>query len=249
MLRAFRACHAMCSTIRCNRFVPSAVGGNASTMIFDLTEEVDIFNSPEIKTKMAILHAVDKSLDRMTVTEICKNANIPRQTFYRHFKSKFDIPWWHTIFCRQFFLDRIGRTMTWEEGYFHHLQLIVQEEDFYRKSLQYSINTPYGRTVLPEHRKKILVSTLRTYRGIEPNRNLMFLVDYFTKTETEVINDWFRSNEPVDIERWTDDLVSLIPHRLYAAIQMPEAQNIYESKLLTPEPSPHAMRHAIKNVQ
>ena len=77
----------------------------------------------------------------------------------------------------------------------------------------------------------------------------MFLIDYFTKTETEVINDWFRSNEPVDIERWTDDLVSLIPHRLYAAIQMPEAQNIYESKLLTPEPSPHAMRHAIKNVQ
>ena len=210
------------------------------TMLVDVTEEVNVFNSPEIRAKMNILHAVDKSLDKMTVSEICKNANITRQTFYRHFKSKYDIPWWHTIFCRQFFLDRIGRFLSWEVGYYHHLQLIAEEEDFYRKSLQYSINTPYGRTVLPEHRKKVLVNTLRTYRGIDPNGNMLFLIDYFTKTETEVINDWFRSNEPIDLDRWTDDLVSLIPHRLYIALQPNEAQDVYLDKLQYPQVSmPH----------
>ncbi len=211
-------------------------------MKFELSEELNIFDAPEIKTKMKILHAVDKSLDRMTVSEICKNAGIPRQTFYRHFKSKFDIPWWHTIFCRQFFLDQIGRSMSWEEGYYHHLRLIVQEEDFYRKSLQYSINTPYGRTVLPEHRKKVLVNTLVNYRHIDPNENLLFLIEYFSKTETEIINDWFRSNDPVDIDRWTDDLVSIIPHRLYAAIQLPEARDAYRSKLPRPKSGRAAQR-------
>lgn len=203
-------------------------------MLFDLTEEANIFNTPEVQTKMNILHAVDKSLDKMTVSEICANAGITRQTFYRHFKSKYDIPWWHTIFCRQFFLDRIGRSLSWEIGYYHHLQLILEQEDFYRKSLQYSINTPFGRTVLPAHRKKVLVNTLRTYRHIEPNDNMLFLIDYFTKTETEVINDWFRSSDPVDLDSWTDDLVSLIPHRLYIALQPDNAQDIYLGKLQKP---------------
>ena len=118
-------------------------------MLPDLAHGQDIFGSPELRTKMKILHAVDKSLDRITIAEICENAGISRQTFYRHFQSKYDIPWWHSIFCRQFYLNEIGRTIDWKTGYYHHLRLIAQERDFYRKSIQYSINTPFGQTVCP----------------------------------------------------------------------------------------------------
>ena len=36
-------------------------------MITDLTLGENIFSSPELSTKMRILHAVDKSLDQITV--------------------------------------------------------------------------------------------------------------------------------------------------------------------------------------
>lgn len=130
-------------------------------MLPDLAHGQDIFGSPELRTKMKILHAVDKSLDRITIAEICENAGISRQTFYRHFQSKYDIPWWHSIFCRQFYLNEIGRTIDWKTGYYHHLRLIAQERDFYRKSIQYSINTPFGQTVMPENRKTVLLETHR----------------------------------------------------------------------------------------
>ena len=133
-------------------------------MLPDLAHGQDIFGSPELRTKMKILHAVDKSLDRITIAEICENAGISRQTFYRHFQSKYDIPWWHSIFCRQFYLNEIGRTIDWKTGYYHHLRLIAQERDFYRKSIQYSINTPFGQTVMPENRKTVLLETLEKYR-------------------------------------------------------------------------------------
>lgn len=55
-------------------------------MLPDLAHGQDIFGSPELRTKMKILHAVDKSLDRITIAEICENAGISRQTFYRHFR-------------------------------------------------------------------------------------------------------------------------------------------------------------------
>lgn len=124
-------------------------------MITDLTLGENIFNSPDLSIKMKILHAVNKSLDQITVAEICRNAGISRQTFYRHFESKYDIPWWHSIFCRQFYLNEIGRTIDWKTGYYHHLRLIAQERDFFRESIQYSINTPFGQTIMPENRKAV----------------------------------------------------------------------------------------------
>lgn len=94
-------------------------------MLTDLLSSQDIFSTPDLKTKMSILHAVDRSLDRMTISEICKKASISRQTFYRHFRSKYDIPWWFCIFCRQFYLNEIGRTISWQTGYYHHIRFAI----------------------------------------------------------------------------------------------------------------------------
>ena len=43
-------------------------------MISNLTLSQDVFNTPDIRTKMKIMHAVDKSLDRVTISEICEKA-------------------------------------------------------------------------------------------------------------------------------------------------------------------------------
>lgn len=179
-----------------------------------------LFDSPDVKTKMKILHAVDKSLDRITILEICENAGVSRQTFYRHFKSKYDIPSWHTIFCRQFYLNEIGRSINWETGYYHHLRLITEERDFYRKSIQYTINEPFGQTVIPENRKNVILETLAYYRKVSIDRNMRFIVETFSKLECEVLNDWMRSERNVDLMQWTEDLLSIVPSRLYRAMQI-----------------------------
>lgn len=180
-------------------------------MISNLTLSQDVFNTPDICTKMKIMHAVDKSLDRVTISEICEKAGISRQTFYRHFKSKYDIPWWFSIFCRQFYLNEIGRTIDWRTGYYHHIRLIATERDFFRKSIQYSINTPFGQTIMPQNRKVVLLETLQSYRHVPVDHNMQFLVETFSKLECEVLNDWFRSDADTDLVVWTDDLVSLVP--------------------------------------
>lgn len=191
-------------------------------MLPDLTRGDDVFDTPELRTKMKILHAVDRSLDRITISEICRNAGISRQTFYRHFQSKYDIPWWYAVFCRQFYLNEIGRTVGWRTGYYHHLRLIAQERDFYRASIQYSVNTPFGRTVLPENRKAVIVETLTSWRHCSVDDNMLFIVENFSKLECEVMNDWFRSDAPTDLAGWADDLVSLVPSRLYHALELPD---------------------------
>ena len=73
---------------------------------------------------------------------------------------------------------------------------------------------------MPENRKAVLLDTLENYRHVEVNDNLRFIVEVFSKLECEVMNDWFRSDEPTDLARWTDDLVSLVPDRLYRALEI-----------------------------
>ena len=168
-------------------------------MLTDLLSSQDIFSTPDLKTKMSILHAVDRSLDRMTISEICKKASISRQTFYRHFRSKYDIPWWFCIFCGQFYLNEIGRTISWQTGYYHHIRLLSTEREFFKKSIQYSINTPFGQTVMPQNRQTVLLETLKVHRNVPIDHNMLFLVEMFSKLECEVLNDWFRSDAPTDL--------------------------------------------------
>lgn len=173
---------------------------------------------------MKIMHAVDKSLDRVTISEICEKAGISRQTFYRHFKSKYDIPWWFSIFCRQFYLNEIGRTIDWRTGVLPPHSPYRHGTRFFRKSIQYSINTPFGQTIMPQNRKVVLLETLQSYRHVPVDHNMQFLVETFSKLECEVLNDWFRSDAPMDLNMWTDDLVSLVPDRLYRALEIPGAK-------------------------
>ena len=191
-------------------------------MISDLVHGEGIFDSPAMRIKMAILHAVDRPLDRITISELCQKAGISRQTFYRHFQSKYDIPWWYSIFCRQFYLDEIGRTIDWRTGYYHHLRLITREREFFRHALQPGRGESPGQGVLTQHRRETLLRTLEQYRLVAMNDNLRFLVDTYSKLESDVMLGWLRSDDSTDLVTWTDNVVSLVPNRLYVLLRVEE---------------------------
>ena len=75
---------------------------------------------------------------------------------------------------------------------------------------------------MPENRKTVRLETLEKYRHVTVNDNMRFIVEIFSKLECEVLNDWFRSDAPTALVRWTDDLVSLVPDRLYRALRIDE---------------------------
>lgn len=189
-------------------------------MRFDLTHGDTIFDQPGMQTKMDILHAVDEPLDRTTITKICKNAGISRKTFYRHFESKYDIPWWHTIYCRKFYLNEIGRTIDWYTGYYHYLRLLVMERNFYRLTIKGIASNPFAVTPASENRAKVLLDTLERYRHVTIDDNLKFLVETFSRLECAVIDGWLKSSQPTDLHQWAEYMISLIPPRLYDLLKL-----------------------------
>ena len=187
-----------------------------------LIPEPDSFlDDPDVQEKLRIMHAVDRSLDQITVTELCARAGISRQAFYRHFADKYSLHWWWPTFVHRFYLVEAGRTIDCETGYVNHIRLLSREKDFFCIATQYTLNISTERTVMPHFRKCALLETLQDYRQVEINDELMFCLDSWVKLETKVLTEWYRLDTTPPPEEAAHMLTNVMPRMLYDALLLP----------------------------
>lgn len=186
----------------------------------DAWEPQGLFDNEDVQIKLRIMHAVDGSLDQITVADLCEKTGISRQTFYRNFDSKYSLHWWWPTHIHKFYLVEVGRTIDWETGYFHHIRLLSLEKDFFEVATQYTLSSPTERSIMPHYRKCALMETLRDYRSIEIDDDLMFCIDTWVKTETEILTEWYRLATTPPPKEAAAKLISVMPRRLYDALSM-----------------------------
>ena len=180
----------------------------------------DVFGEEGVGLKLRIMHAVDRSLDELTVARICERAGVSRQVFYRNFDSKYSLHWWWPMHVHRFYLAEVGRSLDWLTGYERHIELLSMEKDFFRIATGYTATMPCVNSVMPGFRRLVLMETLRDYRGMEIDQEMRFIIDNWVKTETEVLTDWYRNGStpaPAEAARL---LVELIPPRLHDAMRV-----------------------------
>lgn len=180
-----------------------------------LSKLIDL--TPSLATKLSILHAVDEPLATMSVENICRKCGVSRQTFYHHFKSKYDIVFWFSDLCQTFYLDDIGRCYTWLEGYSKHYTLLYSEREFLaytvaKKPIQ---TNHYDLQRKHEHRKKTLIQTLVNFHGAELTDLLLFQVSSFVFTESEMTRRWFVEGLSKSPKTFAREMDSVVPQQLY----------------------------------
>lgn len=173
--------------------------------------------TPSLATKLSILRAVDEPLATMSVESICRKCGVSRQTFYHHFKSKYDIVFWFTDLCQTFYLDEIGRSYTWFEGFFKHYTLLCTEREFLtytvaKKPIQ---TNHYDLQRKHEHRKKTLIQTLVEYQHAELTDLLLFQISAFVYMESEMARRWFNEGLAKSPRVFAREMESVVPHQLY----------------------------------
>lgn len=182
--------------------------------------ENPLLSSAENATRFRVLHAVDRPLDELSVKDICANADISRDTFYRYFTSKYDIAVWHGKLIQSLYLDQVGRTIDWETGYFHNFRLLAEEKEFYGYAFK-----NFGRSVgeFPEmelHRKEALLNVLKEKRGIGASDELVFCVEAYTMLETVLVARWLRNGCVPNPKTFTSYMVGVVPGMLRDAMAL-----------------------------
>jgi hypothetical protein len=177
-----------------------------------------------INIRLRILGAVNRSLDVISVQEICNNAGISRQTFYNYFDSKYSIVSWWSEWCEGFYLNKIGYKYSWEEGSLRHTQLLYSNKEFLYHALASKKHLPYlGRDQIAARRKEVLFRTLED-KGIEIDDVLQYCVESYSMALVEGTYQKLRKGgiRSLDLIKETKKSLAIIPPVLYQAIQIPE---------------------------
>ncbi len=172
----------------------------------------------DFQDKIAVLHAVDRPLDSMTVSAICKKCCVSRKKFYTLFDSKYDIMYWYLDFCFSVSLYRIGRDLAWREGVTACLELVEQERAFFLADYE-DLVQKRGSYYWPLNARRIAaIEETLARRGEEATATLRLEATVYSNLVPDLIRYWIKPNEFNDVGEYVDFWLDCVPRGLYEAL-------------------------------
>jgi len=177
-----------------------------------------------IANKIKIVRALVKlmesrTLDDISVAEICEVAGISRQTFYRSFEDKYAIANWYSDSVIESTTRQIGRTLGWRDGYLTLAKILGRNAAFMRGvSKSRELNSIFARTIRMSAAD--MTQAYATRKGHEPEGRVAYQIHAFARTSTECMSEWFEGGCVLDPETFVDYVVSLVPRELFDALEM-----------------------------
>ncbi len=180
--------------------------------------------SPIPKSKVKIFTALraiakEKPFDKISVREICDTAGVAKSTFYSNFQDKYAVIHWHYDMVMGAGVNKIGRTLSWEEGHLITSFGFAAEVPLYnlaRKSTDQNGLLPYGI----RNREAVLIETLTQYRHVELTDKLRFQITAVAAAEQAVVQRYLNSAKPIDVLAYVDNMIDIIPKELFDAMQL-----------------------------
>ena len=148
------------------------------------------------KTKIRLEKAIKelmttKTLEKITIGEICEKAMLSRQTFYHHFQDKYDLVNW--IFDQTFLntFEKIGHTASWQVNIENFLGELKKQKSFYTPAYHYQ-----GQNSLESHHYKRVYDFYETFYIQQKGKSLTyaerFSLEVYCRGAVFMVAEWGR---------------------------------------------------------
>lgn len=161
------------------------------------------------------------NLSDIFVKEIATNANITRQTFYRHFKDKYDVINWYydqeveSLFTSTYSIEGIRNNLIIK------CKRLKQKIPLYKNAYQYK-----GQNSLIDHEFNRMFESLSLkikYNTGIPLKDLpldlTYTIEFYCHGVIQLTINWLNQSCPLACEKFADILIQLIPKELKANIK------------------------------
>ncbi len=166
----------------------------------------------------------DRSFSELQVKDICREAGISRQTFYRYYRDKYEILQWNFVHICKSTLFEIGRTMGWEEATYETIEQIVARKQLYMKGYQDSRNyqsiSAFGHRMVREN----MIETITKYKKLPLTEELEFQVNYWANSTLVTFTNWGKKGMLIPPDKFTRFLNACAPCELYELLKDPIPQ-------------------------
>lgn len=170
----------------------------------------------QIELHASILRAAskclkDRSLDTLSVSDICALAGISRPTFYRFFSDKYDVFGWFVRTSMRSSLSHVGTVFSWEDALIRFFRVMDANR---RTAYQFLSNeVPYRR--FESYIERSLLRNIKLHLGDcdEVPYRYSFQARAFSRSFTGAVLDWLQQDDPP--YSMVDLTISIIPTTIY----------------------------------
>lgn len=183
-----------------------------------LTEKALVSNFKKMTERMPI--------EKITVSELCRECGIQRQTFYYHFKDIRDlVEFIYTSEMKDVLQDRKTYD-TWQEGMVRILQAIRQDRSFINATYR-SLSRDQLEAYLVAHIQTLLVDVLKELAGSRDitEEQIYKIADYHKYGFAGTVLDWIKDGMKEEPQKVVDNLETVIEGSFPEALRRFESRN------------------------
>lgn len=175
-------------------------------------------------TKMLLANSLKdlmnkEEFDKISVDDIVKNCELTRQTFYYHFKDKYDLMNWIYYNETKKFMINYNKIENWTDGLKDICLYIQKNKTFYINAL----NTK-GQNSFPEYLHdyitEVSTSVIKNVLSQEyDSRKWKFVVEFFSTSLVGIIIHWANDNMEEDSSEYIDQIKNIFDGNVYYELQ------------------------------
>jgi len=151
-----------------------------------------------------------KSIDDISIQDIADNCGITRQTFYNHFKDKYDLVDWIYKTEAVDYISLIGKDCSWYDAVINKLNIIQRNPSFYRKIYrqQWFLDSFYKIT------KQLYLDVIRKNHTDGINKDLEFMVEFYCYACVKKTSTWVTNGLKESPEELVKSFITCIPDEM-----------------------------------
>lgn len=172
----------------------------------------------------------EKPYENIEVGDICEKAFISRQTFYRYFLNKDNIMRWKTKGVFKNGVCKIGRTLTWREGYYLTILGFRESHAFFTKEQPPAFMLDFVEFGGQLQRESI-VDVLTQCKGIPVDDKLRFQIEALDAAQAHMMRRWCRNGMDINPKDLSECFTSIVPYDLFHLLNDIEQSSACSAKL------------------
>ena len=159
--------------------------------------------------------AQKKSIDKISVKELVRNAGLTSATFYNHFSNKYELVAWIYTMQISKVMEEFLSKYSWYDVVCKFMQIIQEAPEFYENALK----STYGRTsfcyAVNNFAIDMVAERIRCHHTtVENLDDVLFYIKYYMRFIAEAVNDWFLEGRAIPKEQIAAKLVTAMPEPL-----------------------------------
>ena len=145
----------------------------------------------EILSEAFVELAAEKSIDRITVGDICRNCGYSSSSFYRHFRDKYDLIAWYYAEKMAVFMRRISSgELSWKDAYLESCRYYEEQREYLKNLLLHTKEMDSFLQNMVEINFYVYLDFLRQKRGGEPDGKTILAVRLYCLGAAALVSEW-----------------------------------------------------------